>query len=163
MRDGRAWQGDRLMSVWFAGDCATGDGTVSHAIGNGRRAALAVLNGDAVPGEANGTKRVAPGQIRFSHFDVATPHKDRQLRPSSLDFEEVNLGLSGPEEAERCFSCGHCTNCDTCLISCPDGVILRTQDGYRIDGDYCKGCGMCVAECPRSGMEMQEKPQEVSA
>jgi 2-oxoacid:acceptor oxidoreductase gamma subunit (pyruvate/2-ketoisovalerate family) len=163
MRDGRAWQGDRLLPVWFAGDCATGDGTVTHAIGNGRRAALAVLNGDAVPGEANGTKRVAPGQIRFSHFEVAPPQRDGQRRSSTLDFEEVNLGLSGPEEAERCFSCGHCTNCDTCLISCPDGVIFRTEDGYRIDGDYCKGCGMCVAECPRSGMEMQEKHQEVSA
>ena len=163
MREGRAWEGDRLLPVWFAGDCATGDGTVTHAIGNGRRAALAVLSGDAVRGEANGAKRVAPGQIRFSHFDVAAPHKDRHVATSALDFEEVNLGLSGPQEAERCFSCGHCTECDTCLISCPDGVILRSEDGYRIDGEYCKGCGMCVAECPRSAMEMQEKHQEVSA
>jgi len=163
MRDGRAWEGDRLLPVWFAGDCATGEGTVTHAIGNGRRAALAVLSGDAVRDEANGTKRVAPGQIRFSHFDVAAPHKDRHVATSALDFEEVNLGLSGPQEAERCFSCGHCTECDTCLISCPDGVILRSEGGYRIDGEYCKGCGMCVAECPRSAMEMQEKHQEVSA
>jgi len=162
MREGRAWEGDRLLPVWFAGDCATGEGTVTHAIGNGRRAALAVLSGDALRGEANGTKRVAPGQIRFSHFDVAAPHKDRHVATSALDFEEVNLGLSGPQEAERCFSCGHCTECDTCLISCPDGVILRSEDGYRIDGEYCKGCGMCVAECPRSAMEMQEKHQEVS-
>jgi Pyruvate/2-oxoacid:ferredoxin oxidoreductase delta subunit len=27
-------------------------------------------------------------------------------------------------------------------------------DGYRIDDDFCKGCGMCVAECPRRAMEM---------
>ena len=94
---------------------------------------------------------------------MAPPQRDGQRRSSTLDFEEVNLGLSGPEEAERCFSCGHCTNCDTCLISCPDGVIFRTETGYRIDGDYCKGCGMCVAECPRSAMEMQEKNHEVSA
>jgi Pyruvate/2-oxoacid:ferredoxin oxidoreductase delta subunit len=156
MREGRAWQGDQLLPVWFAGDCATGDGTVSHAIGNGRRAALVVL-GDSVPAPQNGTKRVAPGQIRFSHFDVAPPHRDRQSAPSALNFEEVNLGLAGPQEAARCFSCGHCTRCDTCLICCPDAVIFRTDDGYRIDGDYCKGCGMCVAECPRSAMEMQEK------
>jgi NADPH-dependent glutamate synthase beta subunit-like oxidoreductase/NAD-dependent dihydropyrimidine dehydrogenase PreA subunit len=167
IREGRAWEGDCLLPVWFAGDCATGEGTVTHAIGNGRRAALAVLSGDALPGEApeNGTKRVAPGQIRFSHFDVAPPNRDRQLAPSAFagNFEEVNLGLASPEEAGRCFSCGHCTNCDTCLISCPDGVIFRTETGYRIDGDYCKGCGMCVAECPRSAMEMQEKNHEVRA
>ena len=157
MREGRAWEGDRLLPVWFAGDCATGEGTVTHAIGNGRRAALAVLGGDAAPGKANETNPVAPGQIRFSHFGVAQPHRDVQLAPSALNFDEVNLGLTGPQEAERCFSCGHCTNCDTCLISCPDGVIFRTETGYRIDGEYCKGCGMCVAECPRSGMEMREK------
>jgi Pyruvate/2-oxoacid:ferredoxin oxidoreductase delta subunit len=157
MREGRAWQGDQLLPVWFAGDCASGEGTVTHAIGNGRRAALAVLGADAVPGKANETNPVAPGQIRFSHFGVAQPHRDVQLAPSALNFDEVNLGLTGPQEAERCFSCGHCTNCDTCLISCPDGVIFRTETGYRIDGEYCKGCGMCVAECPRSGMEMREK------
>ncbi|MDE2629455.1 MAG: FAD-dependent oxidoreductase, partial [Alphaproteobacteria bacterium] len=167
MREGRAFEGKRLLPVWFAGDCATGDGTVTHAIGNGRRAALAVLaNPDAGPSEApsRGAEPVAPGQIRFSHFDVAPPQTDRQFRPSALTFEEVNLGLAGPEEAGRCFSCGHCTKCDTCLISCPDGVIVRSEDGYRIDGDYCKGCSMCVAECPRSAMEMQEKNrQKVSA
>jgi len=164
MRDGRAWQGDQMLPIWFAGDCGTGDGTVTHAIGHGRLAALAVLSGGAMPGETQ-VKRVAPGQIRFSHFDVAPPHSDRQFEPSVFagNFDEVNLGLKGPEEAERCFSCGHCTKCDTCLISCPDGVILRIEGGYRIDGEYCKGCGMCVAECPRSAMEMQEKNHEASA
>ncbi|MDE1939796.1 MAG: FAD-dependent oxidoreductase, partial [Alphaproteobacteria bacterium] len=156
MRDGRAWHGDRTLPVWFAGDCATGDGTVTHAIGNGRRTALAVLNGDVLPDEAP-VKRVAPGQIRFSHFDVTPPHKDVQTARPALTFDEVNLGLASAEEAARCFSCGHCTKCDTCLICCPDGVIFRTADGYRVDGEYCKGCGMCVAECPRSAMEMQEK------
>jgi pyruvate ferredoxin oxidoreductase delta subunit len=43
------------------------------------------------------------------------------------------------------------------LLYCPDGVIRRSEDGYRIDSKYCKGCGMCVAECPRSAMEMHEK------
>ncbi|MDE1986429.1 MAG: FAD-dependent oxidoreductase [Alphaproteobacteria bacterium] len=156
MRDGRAWHGDRTLPVWFAGDCATGDGTVTHAIGNGRRTALAVLNGDVLPDEAP-AKRVAPGQIRFSHFDVTPPHKDDQTARPALTFDEVNLGLASAEEAARCFSCGHCTKCDTCLICCPDGVIFRTADGYRVDGEYCKGCGMCVAECPCSAMEMQEK------
>ncbi|MBU6298324.1 MAG: FAD-dependent oxidoreductase, partial [Alphaproteobacteria bacterium] len=169
MREGRGWQGGQPLPVWFAGDCATGDGTVTHAIGNGRRAALALLASRGIaPAETqhDSLKPVAPGQIRFSHFDVAPPHKDEQFAPAAFNgnFDEVNLGLAGPEEAERCFSCGHCTQCDTCLIYCPDGVIIRIEGGYRIDGDYCKGCGMCVAECPRSAMTMQEKhQQEVSA
>ncbi|MDR3539168.1 MAG: 2-oxoacid:acceptor oxidoreductase family protein [Acetobacteraceae bacterium] len=162
IRKDRAWRGDQAEQTWFAGDCASGDGTVTHAIGNGRRVALAVLrslNGEAgeLPSGATGT--VAPAQIRFSHFEVTPPHRDKQISPSArrVSFEESNLGLSGPEEAGRCFSCGHCTQCDTCLLYCPDGVIRRSGDGYRIDVNYCKGCGMCVAECPRSAMEMHEK------
>ena len=169
MRGGRAWQGNQPLPVWFAGDCASGEGTVTHAIGNGRRiatAALAHLAGAPDEAAQETPDPVAPAQIRFSHFEVAPPHRDRQIPPSARkdSFEEFNLGLAGPDEAGRCFSCGHCTHCDTCLIYCPDGVIFRSEGGYRIDTNYCKGCGMCVAECPRSAMQMHEKTkQEVRA
>ena len=66
----------------------------------------------------------------------------------------VSRGLDGPGEAARCFSCGSCTQCDTCLLYCPEGIIRRDGPGYRIDGEQCKGCGICVAECPRRAMEM---------
>ena len=165
VRDGRAWQGDRALDVWFAGDCASGEGTVTHAIGNGRRVVLSALARlSDTPQEAlrKAENPVAPGQIRFSHFEVVPPHRDKELPPSASrgSFAESSLGLAGPEEAGRCLSCGQCTQCDTCLIYCPDGVITRSADGYRIDADYCKGCGMCVAECPRSAMEMHEKNQQ---
>jgi 2-oxoacid:acceptor oxidoreductase gamma subunit (pyruvate/2-ketoisovalerate family) len=161
LRGGRAWKGAEPLPVWFAGDCATADGTVTHAIGNGRRAALAVLNGGSLSTTAPQTSPVTPGQIRFSYFAVAPQNPDREFKPAALkgNFAEVNLGLTGPREAERCFSCGRCTHCDTCLISCPDGVIRKTADGYLIDSAYCKGCGMCVAECPRNAMEMQTKQE----
>ncbi|MBL8489075.1 MAG: FAD-dependent oxidoreductase [Rhodocyclaceae bacterium] len=162
-RGDRAWRGGEALPVWFAGDCGTADGTVTHAIGNGRRVALRALADVEHPGvepaQAPAADPVAPGQIRFAHYGVAPPHADRQRPPAECigSFAEVNLGLAGPEEAERCFSCGHCTRCDTCLVYCPDGVISRSGDGYAIDEAYCKGCGMCVAECPRSAMEMHEK------
>ena len=173
---GRAWAGDQPLQVFFAGDCCTGEGTVTHAIGNGRRSALAAL-ADLEPGlrdqckaaeespstikegETQADRVVAPAQIRFDHFQSDPPAKDRHI-PVSVgreSFQEFNLGLAGPEEANRCFSCGRCTNCDTCLIYCPDGIIYRAADGYRVDLEHCKGCGMCVAECPRSAMEMNEK------
>ncbi len=163
VRDAQAWSGDEPLNIWFAGDCATADGTVTHAIGNGRRAAMAAL------ASLNGTKPaaaqlqqaalVAPAQIRFSHFPILAPHQDRHkpLEEVRKSFEEVNLGLSGTAEAERCFSCGRCTQCDTCLVYCPDGVISRCDDGYRIDEEYCKGCGICVAECPRRAMDLNDK------
>jgi 2-oxoacid:acceptor oxidoreductase gamma subunit (pyruvate/2-ketoisovalerate family) len=154
---GRAFDGDRPLPVYFAGDCATSEGTVTHAIGSGRRAADAVLGVAPAP-KTNGLP-VAPGQIRFDHFEITRPHADRQMAVKALtgNFIEVNAGLKDAAEAGRCFSCGHCTLCDTCIISCPDGVIYRESGGYRIDPQYCKGCGMCVAECPRGVMSMQEK------
>jgi Pyruvate/2-oxoacid:ferredoxin oxidoreductase delta subunit len=148
----------------MAGDMATGEGTVTHAIGNGRRVAarvLALLDGLPVPIEARPSPDdlVAPAHVRFSHFEVELPHAERHRGGpgQALSFDEVNQGLDGPAEAARCFSCGTCTECDTCLLYCPEGVIHRMAGGYRVDDAYCKGCGMCVAECPRRAMEMVQE------
>jgi NADPH-dependent glutamate synthase beta subunit-like oxidoreductase/ferredoxin len=150
-----------LPNVFLAGDMATGDGTVTHAIGDGRRVAARVLA--ALAGEPEPVSRrpapedlVSPAHVRFSHFEVAPPHAERHRAApgEGLGFEELNLGLDGPAEAARCFSCGTCTRCDTCMLYCPEGVIRPAPDGYRVDESFCKGCGMCVAECPRRAMEM---------
>jgi 2-oxoacid:acceptor oxidoreductase gamma subunit (pyruvate/2-ketoisovalerate family) len=161
VRDGRAVSSLGPTRVWLAGDMATGDGTVTHAIGNGRRTAarvLAALGGESDPVAPTPPAEdlVTPAHVRFSHFEVEPPNQEFHLPAGSrvAGFDEVSLGLPGPEEAHRCFSCGICTHCDTCLLYCPEGVIRRQGEGYRIDEAYCKGCGMCVAECPRDAMEM---------
>jgi 2-oxoacid:acceptor oxidoreductase delta subunit (pyruvate/2-ketoisovalerate family) len=48
-----------------------------------------------------------------------------------------------------------CNSCELCLIFCPDVAITRRQaGGFQISYKYCKGCGLCVAECPRGAMLM---------
>ncbi len=172
VRNARVWCAEDPLNIWLTGDCSTAEGTVTHAIGNGRltaMVALAALANTSTVASLSGTEStptqlqqgslVAPAQVRFSHFPILAPHQDRHqaLENYRNSFEEVNLGLSGQEEAERCFSCGRCTQCDTCLVYCPDGVISRSDDGYRIDEEYCKGCGICVAECPRRAMDLNDK------
>jgi 2-oxoacid:acceptor oxidoreductase gamma subunit (pyruvate/2-ketoisovalerate family) len=161
VRHGRAFDGERPTNVWLAGDVATGDGTVTHAIGHGRRIAaraLAAAEGAPAPAPsaAGPEERVSPAHVRFSHFEVIPPRLERHAPAASRarSFEEVGRGLDDASEAERCFSCGRCTLCDTCLLSCPEGVVSRSGDGYAVDEAFCKGCGMCVAECPRRAMEM---------
>ncbi len=72
----------------------------------------------------------------------------------------MNFGLTPAQaiaEARRCFNCGVCTQCDVCLIFCPDAAITHAANGdagYDIALDYCKGCGICVAECPRGAITM---------
>ena len=64
-------------------------------------------------------------------------------------------------EARRCMSCGNCFQCDNCFGVCPDNVVMKVDEahGYRFDYDFCKGCGLCVQECPCGEIEMV--PEEI--
>jgi len=80
----------------------------------------------------------------------------------SRSFAEIDLKISANlamREAERCFNCGICNQCDNCRLFCPDLAVVRDQSplGRRIDYDYCKGCGICVVECPRNAMTLEEE------
>jgi Pyruvate/2-oxoacid:ferredoxin oxidoreductase delta subunit len=59
-------------------------------------------------------------------------------------------------EARRCLSCGNCFECDNCYGVCPDNAVIKLGPGERfaINLDYCKGCGMCAAECPCGAIDM---------
>jgi NADPH-dependent glutamate synthase beta subunit-like oxidoreductase len=77
-------------------------------------------------------------------------------------FEEIDLKISANlamKESERCFNCGLCNQCDNCFIYCPDTSVMRDKDhqGRHINYDYCKGCGLCVVECPRNAMSLREE------
>jgi 2-oxoacid:acceptor oxidoreductase gamma subunit (pyruvate/2-ketoisovalerate family)/2-oxoacid:acceptor oxidoreductase delta subunit (pyruvate/2-ketoisovalerate family) len=166
---GRIRGGNGPLAVFAAGDLATGDGTVTHAIGDGRRAAGRVLAALGVEIEIferpDRTAAVPATDIRFDHFERLPPEADRHLPIEARldDFVEVSLDPENYREALRCFSCGHCTRCDTCLVYCPEGIIRRRgasdEADYEVDYSYCKGCGICVVECPRNAMEMVEEWQ----
>jgi pyruvate ferredoxin oxidoreductase delta subunit len=50
---------------------------------------------------------------------------------------------------ERCIDCG------SCWIFCPDASIIREENGeYKVNLDFCKGCGICANECPSEAIEM---------
>lgn len=160
LRDGRVSVDGQPSNVFAAGDLASGDGTVTHALGSGRRAAGLVLRmlGEGAPlfERPERAQAVPITDIRVDHFARSEPARDRSLAPAERvrGFAEVDLGLADAREALRCFSCGHCTHCDTCLVYCPEGIIRRAEDQYAVDYSYCKGCGICVKECPRGAMEM---------
>lgn len=47
-----------------------------------------------------------------------------------------------------------CSRCGLCRTYCPDGVISRDRDGYpRIDYAHCKGCLICLVQCPMHAIE----------
>ena len=80
---------------------------------------------------------------------------------SERPFDEVNIGLTCDQvqtEMDRCFSCGVCDGCDNCYVFCPDVAISRNGEGvYTIDYDFCKGCLICVQECPRGVISVESE------
>lgn len=160
--DGCVVTAEGPRNVFAAGDFATGDGTVTHAIGDGRRAAgraMQTLGLEVKVFERPDRKQAVPAtDIRFDHFARAAA-ADAPCRPAEQrihDFREVRAALPDAIEAHRCFSCGQCTLCDTCLVYCPEGIVRRKTGGYDVDYTFCKGCGICAVECPRKALEMVE-------
>lgn len=53
-----------------------------------------------------------------------------------------------------------CIQCLLCWVYCPDGAI-RTEDGKVVGVDlrYCKGCGICAAECPDKARAIEMVPE----
>ena len=41
-----------------------------------------------------------------------------------------------------------CTACGICWIVCPDNSPFRKGKVFDINYDYCKGCLICMKECP---------------
>jgi NADPH-dependent glutamate synthase beta subunit-like oxidoreductase len=90
------------------------------------------------------------------------PKEKSPLGRRRVDFSEVTFGLSPAAalyEAQRCFNCGVCNLCDNCFLYCPDLAISARPDrqGYQINYDYCKGCLICVEECPRGAISLEGK------
>ena len=110
------------------------------------------------------SKTVHLKDLNLDYFEYKKRKKMPKAQTSKRlgSFEEVNLSLSeetAREEANRCFNCGVCNLCDNCYIFCPDVAIQKQgEDGPNvIDYDHCKGCGICVEECPRDALVMEEE------
>jgi len=107
-------------------------------------------------------KTVLMKDLNLDYFEHKKRKKSTRLPMGKRQgtFEEVNLGFSGETalaEAQRCFNCGVCNLCDNCYIFCPDVAIRKENENNVIDYDHCKGCGICVEECPRDAMVMEEE------
>ena len=132
---------------------------------DGNLSAARWLGRDPVHRVAPVNRVVHVDDVHFTQYRRVPRHADPHLPSEAArgTFDEVNAGLSSAEamdEAQRCLNCGVCTQCDVCMIFCPDAAITHTPDGaYAIAMDYCKGCGICAAECPRGAITMtQDRP-----
>jgi NADPH-dependent glutamate synthase beta subunit-like oxidoreductase len=149
--------------LFAGGDMVPAERNVTVAIGHGKKAARHIdawLRGtrlEPAPKHAVATfERLNPWYYSDAPQKLR-PQLDIARRTSS--FDEVQGGLSEDNalfEARRCLSCGNCFECDNCYGVCPDNAVVKLGPGnrFQFNYDYCKGCGMCVAECPCGAIEM---------
>jgi NADPH-dependent glutamate synthase beta subunit-like oxidoreductase/Pyruvate/2-oxoacid:ferredoxin oxidoreductase delta subunit len=149
--------------IFAGGDMVPSERTVTVAIGHGKKAARNIdawLRGETyVPPEKH---EIARADLLNSWYysdapKTVQPMLDLIRRQSS--FDEVLGGLDQTNalfEARRCLSCGNCFECDNCYGVCPDNAVMKLgpNQGYEFNYDYCKGCGLCVTECPCGSIKM---------
>jgi len=152
---------ERMMTghpgVFAGGDMVPGERTVTVGIGHGK---LAARNIDSW---LRGEQWTHPPVHELATFDklntwyYSDAPKSKQPVLDSIrrqsTFEEVVGGFdenTAQFEARRCLSCGNCFECDNCYGVCPDNAVIKLGPGkrYEFNYDYCKGCGICVSECP---------------
>jgi Pyruvate/2-oxoacid:ferredoxin oxidoreductase delta subunit len=161
----------RLGSTNFfaAGDIAqVGSGQplmVVNAVGDGKRVAFNLdkfLRGEVPqPRSIPIDVIVDLNRMNMTYFPTFPRVQQAMLPPTSRrkTQDEVILAFTeeqAVEEASRCFSCGTCNACDNCYLVCPEPCIVRSTRSnglYKILVDYCKGCRVCIEECPTGCLE----------
>ena len=159
--DGVVKVDDALMTshpgIFAGGDMVPGERTVTVGVGHGKLAARHI---DAW---LRGTRWTHPPRPELASYERLNtwyysdaprsrqPVLDAIRRQSTFDevvgsYDETTAQF----EARRCLSCGNCFECDNCYGVCPDNAVVKRGPGlrYAFNYDYCKGCGLCVAECP---------------
>ena len=155
---------DEEAAVFAGGDVMRGPSMVVDALGDGKRAARdidRVLS--AEPLRPEDPVEVMPYEKLNTAYFRHAPRTEAPLAPAAerraSQVTEVTLAYSREQavaEADRCMSCGVCNGCDNCYIVCPDVSVMRDarQNGhYSIRTHYCKGCLVCVQECPTGALE----------
>ena len=120
-------------------------GLLTDAIGDGRKAAMAI------------------GEILSGKRPSAPP-------PQVIDIDRVSMAYYDPritayEDMDQCgsecASCGQCRDCGICVAMCPEAAISRVAQGenafeYQVDAEQCIGCGFCAGACPCGIWDMVE-------
>lgn len=166
-KDGVVKVGVNMMTghpgIFAGGDMVPSDRTITVAVGHGKKAARSI---DA---HLRGTEYKSPEKHTLASIEKLNTwyysDAEKQVQPvlemmrRRSTFEEVVSGLDEQTalfEARRCMSCGNCFECDNCFAVCPDNAVIKLGAGnrFKFNLDYCKGCGICVAECPCGAIEM---------
>jgi len=164
IRTDNQWQ-TSAAGVFSGGDLSSMERFVTQAVGMGKQAALEIDRAIRACAQERGGNAIAEVTMDGINSYYYPPAERNQATIAPVasrvkNFAEVQQGFDprrAAAEAARCFSCGTCIYCDSCYYHCPDMAITKLERGYEVKTDYCKGCGLCVAECPTGSIIMREE------
>ena len=172
IEDGVVKVGANMMTaqagVFAGGDMVPAERTVTVAIGHGKKAARHIdawlRSGTYDPGPKHEIADFSKMNTWYYSDASKTVRPVLDLARRTSSFDEVVQGLDETNalfEARRCLSCGNCFECDNCYGVCPDNAVIKLGPGnrFKFNLDYCKGCGVCAAECPCGAIRMV--PEEI--
>ena len=167
IKDGTVQVGHNMMTghpgIFAGGDMVPSERTVTVGVGHGKKAARHIdawLRGTNY--ESAARHELADFKLLNTWYYSDAPKTMRPMLDAirrQTSFDEVQGGLDESNalfEARRCLSCGNCFECDNCYGVCPDNAVIKLDPGKRFlfNYNYCKGCGMCVSECPCGAIKM---------
>ena len=124
------------QGLFAGGDNVSGPATAVEAIAAGKEAAVSIgryLRGEDVK---EGREKRTSRPLDLSDLPLGQPKRPRVEMPTIClgerrkSFKEVELGLSeeaAVTEAQRCLSCGICSECLQCVEACKAGAILHNM------------------------------------
>lgn len=149
--------------IFAIGDAVPSQHSVTSALGHGKKVARAInawLDNQVYQplpqNEVATFDKMEPWYYSDAPRTVQ-PYLDAVRRKNGFAEVVGDLELDhATYEARRCMSCGNCFECDNCYGICPDNAVkkLGPGKGFEFKYDYCKGCGMCEAECPCGAITM---------
>jgi 2-oxoacid:acceptor oxidoreductase delta subunit (pyruvate/2-ketoisovalerate family) len=149
--------------IFAGGDAVPSERTATIAIGHAKRAARGIdafLAGRDVADTPRAQLATFERLNTWYYADAERAHRpELEIARRQNTFEEIVGGLTEENalfEARRCLSCGNCFECDNCYGVCPDNAVIKLGPAlrYEVNYDFCKGCGICVSECPCGAIDM---------
>jgi indolepyruvate ferredoxin oxidoreductase alpha subunit len=152
-----------VEGIFAGGDVVTGPRTYIDAMAAGQKAATSIHR------YLRGEELVSAGEVEEGEAEVVLVDIEKVEPRARIEFPALaprrrkrgfrEVQLLPPQEkivqeAERCLHCGECTQCDICLIQCPEVAIIKNDHGYTVDANKCNACRVCAAECPTSTITM---------
>ncbi|MPM00051.1 putative oxidoreductase YgfK [bioreactor metagenome] len=167
--------GTMIDRVFIGGDVRKGPASIIAAIGDGRRAAEAII---AQSGNTVNEAGISERNSGFTDLMLRKAKREKsQLDPEveGIPGRIIHNDNEAVKEASRCLLCDEV--CNICVTVCPnlanqsyESEPFRFSHGdFRFElsqkvqtyniGEFCNECGNCRTFCPTSGAPYMDKPR----